>query len=173
VSGNLGKGVADMSDANATWDADPQEALWYGEIVFCRDTTDDNGEVDGWETDYVYGYSTDPEPDPRDLCPDGAEVLEEKLVPLRGQDGREFLVWCENGDLVACTAEYEDAADALREAVRADIDRYGEQEAACGVLSTYGYSIDVVENGESVTQDFMNNNPQCPLDDDVIVKAGG
>ncbi|WP_413810572.1 hypothetical protein [Streptomyces sp. OE57] len=173
-----------MSAASNIWGAAPQTALWYGEITFGRDITDDDGALIGTETDYTYGYSNDPLPDPAAMCPQGFEVLEERLTQLHEQvafsrnsavqdSGEcEFRVWRENGDLIASPGTYEEAADALREAVQADIDRYGTQNAACGVLSTYGYSIDVVEGDRCVTQDFMINHPDCPLDDAAIVEAG-
>lgn len=51
-----------------SWDANPSDALWYGEVIFS---------LDG-ETDYNYGYSADPEPpDIEEIpMPDGAEVIE-------------------------------------------------------------------------------------------------
>ncbi|WP_059007924.1 hypothetical protein [Streptomyces specialis] len=172
-----------MTDTSKTWDAAPRGALWYGEIIYGRDVTDDEGAVIGSETDYAYGYSTDPLPDPGLMCPPGATVLEEALTHLASRatltrqeeddaPEREFRVWCESGDLIAATDTYEDAADALREAVRADIARHGPAEAACGVLSSYGYSIQVTEDGADITQDFANNNPDRPLDDGVIAGEG-
>ena len=49
-----------MTDTSNTWDAAPQGALWYGEIIYGRDITDDDAAVIGSETDYAYGYNTDP-----------------------------------------------------------------------------------------------------------------
>ncbi|MDT0318517.1 hypothetical protein [Streptomyces millisiae] len=173
-----------MSETSNTWRAAPQEALWFGAIIFGRDVVDGDGEVVGSETDYAYGYSTDPLPDPREMCPDRAVVLEEKLthlqtkVTLSSQNAdpsahqREFRVWCENGDLVAVSDTYEEAAEELRAAVQGDVERLVREDAACGVLSTYGYSIDVIEGGQDVTQDFLSDHPDCPLDDGAIVEAG-
>ena len=58
------------------WEASPQRALWYGEVIF--------EDVDG-ETSYNYGYSAskeEPDPDSLDvLLPKGYEAIERKITP--------------------------------------------------------------------------------------------
>lgn len=56
-----------MSD----WTANPQDAKWYGEVTF-------GGED---YTSYNYGFSNDPDPDPRELAPEGTDILEFAVVP--------------------------------------------------------------------------------------------
>ena len=54
------------------WTAAPQNAMWYGEVIF------------SWrgETDYNYGYSDSvDEPDPLPLAPANTAVLESKVLP--------------------------------------------------------------------------------------------
>ncbi|MGP4112944.1 hypothetical protein ACTWP5_18790 [Streptomyces sp. 4N509B] len=81
-------------------------------------------------------------------------------------------MWRENGDLIGVHATYDDAADTLRTAATADIARFGEQSAASGVLSTFGYSLQIIEDDQDITQGFAINNPECPLDDVEIVGQG-
>lgn len=57
-----------MSD----WTASHNGADWYGECIF-------GGE--GY-TDYNYGYSNDEDPDPRELAPEGATIIEFVAIPV-------------------------------------------------------------------------------------------
>lgn len=54
------------------WDANSQGAMFYGECIYSL-----NG-----ETDYNYGYSNDPNSEPRKLLPPGAELLSWKAVEI-------------------------------------------------------------------------------------------
>jgi hypothetical protein len=56
-----------------TWEAHPQQARWYGEVI---------GSLPGEDITYVYGYSADEdEPDIEELIPAGWEVAETSLKP--------------------------------------------------------------------------------------------
>ncbi|WP_159001369.1 hypothetical protein [Streptomyces sp. SBT349] len=167
---------------NGTWGAAPATALWHGEIVYRFAIIEGDGRAVFPATKYTHGYSNDPFPDPRGMCPAEGEVLAETLTrqwgrgtiepqPEDGPQAREFRVWCETSDLLGAPGTYREAADVLRAAVRTDIRRHG-QEAVNGVLSTFGYSIQVVKDGADITQSFMDNHPDCPLDDGVIAGEG-
>jgi hypothetical protein len=62
----------------STWDAAPSESRWYGEIVFG---------IEGG-TDYNYGYSSALQRPSlaslRQMLPDGAKILERKIVMTQG-----------------------------------------------------------------------------------------
>lgn len=91
-----------------TWNATPREALWYGEVVYSL-----NG-----ETNYNYGYSTAPEPDDphKHLLPEGAELLEWKVIAA-GDIRPEHLLygWGVECDGTAWELEMETELDARAE----------------------------------------------------------
>ena len=163
---------------NDSWDAAPETALWCGEILYSLAVTDDEGRLLTVKMGLVCGYSNNSFPDPRVMCPEQGEVEEERLTrqwgrgnmkyqPEDGPKVRKFLVWRENGDLLAEPHTYREAADVVRAEVRTLTRRDGK-DALSGVLSTYGYSIQVIEENEDITKSFVINHPDCSLDDGVI-----
>jgi hypothetical protein len=75
----------------------------------------------------------------------------------------EFWLVCETGDIEEFDA-YEDAYEALTAAVKRDIAQHGEETAReSGVIHPYGYTINVMREGQDVTQDWLINEPYKPL----------
>lgn len=53
----------------------------------------------------------------------------------------------------------------MRTSVQQDVDRYGEQEVrSSAVMHPHGHHIQVVADGEDVTQEFMLDNLDKPLE---------
>lgn len=76
----------------------------------------------------------------------------------------EFRMVCESGDIDTYDT-YDEAFAAMESAVRRDIAERGEEDArASGVMHPYGYSIQVVHDGEDVTQDWLIHELSKPID---------
>lgn len=76
----------------------------------------------------------------------------------------EFRTWGEPDDNLYAGGSYEEAYTAMREAADRAIAKYGAGEARAGVLHPYGLSIQVVDGDEDVTQDWLINHPDQPLE---------
>ncbi|WP_416972530.1 hypothetical protein [Streptomyces sp. 4F14] len=78
--------------------------------------------------------------------------------------GDEFQLEGESAGTLGTFEDYDAAFAAMKAAAAEDIEEHGETEAReSGALTPYGYSIQVYEDGENITETWKNNRPHKPL----------